>query len=83
MFFDCYIKVKLVDNQFHLAFSIMLKGQASAFYYNKISKRLYDFTTIVEMTRTYFETEERRQKYLIEWRGITLHRIMTKHPKKT
>jgi len=61
----------------------MLKGRASAFYYDKISGRLYDFTTIVEMTRTYFETEERRQKYLIEWRGITLHRIMTKHPKKT
>jgi hypothetical protein len=66
VFFDYYIKVGLADNQFHLAFSIMLKGQASAFYYNKISRRLYDFTTIVKITKTYFEIEERRQKYLIE-----------------
>jgi hypothetical protein len=38
VFFDCYIKVGLADNQFHLAFSIILKGRASAFYYNKISR---------------------------------------------
>ena len=66
MFFDYYTKVELINNQFYLAFSIILKGRASAFYYNKISKRLYDFTTIVEMTRTYFKIEERRQKYLIK-----------------
>jgi hypothetical protein len=66
VFFDCYIKVGLANNQFHLAFSIMLKGRASAFYYNKIFRRLYDFITIIEMTRTYFKIEERRQKYLIE-----------------
>ena len=66
MFFDCYTKVGLANNQFHLAFSIMLKGRASAFYYNKISKQLYDFTTIVKMTKTHFKIEERRQKYLIK-----------------
>ena len=66
MFFDYYTKVGLTDNQFHLAFSIMLKGRASAFYYDKISRQSYDFITIVEMTRTHFKTEERRQKYLIE-----------------
>jgi len=66
VFFDYYTKVELINNQFYLAFSIILKGRASAFYYNKISKRLYDFTTIVEMTRTYFKIEERRQKYLIK-----------------
>ena len=60
MFFDYYIKVRLANNQFHLAFSIMLKGQASAFYYNKIFKQLYNFTTIVKMTKTYFKIEERR-----------------------
>jgi hypothetical protein len=66
VFFDYYTKVGLVDNQFYLAFSIMLKGQANAFYYNKISRRLYDFTIIVEITKTYFKTKERRQKYLIK-----------------
>jgi hypothetical protein len=64
VFFDYYTKVKLANNQFHLAFFIMLKGQASAFYYNKISKQLYDFTIIIEITKTYFKIEERRQKYL-------------------
>jgi len=66
VFFDCYTKVGLIDNQFHLAFSIMLKGRASAFYYNKIFRRLYDFITIVEITRTYFKIKEKRQKYLTE-----------------
>ena len=66
MFFDCYTKVGLANNQFYLAFSIILKGRASAFYYDKISRRLYDFTTIIEMTKTHFKIEERRQKYLTE-----------------
>jgi hypothetical protein len=66
VFFDYYTKVGLIDNQFHLAFSIMLKGRASAFYYNKISRQSYDFTTIIEITKTYFEIKERRQKYLIK-----------------
>jgi hypothetical protein len=66
VFFDCYIKVGLANNQFHLAFSIMLKGRASAFYYNKISKQLYDFTIIVKMTKTHFKIKERQQKYLIK-----------------
>ena len=60
MFFDYYIKVRLLNTQFYLAFSIMLKGRASAFYYDKVSSRSYDFTTIVEITRTYFKIEERR-----------------------
>jgi hypothetical protein len=66
VFFDYYTKVKLADNQFHLAFSIMLKGRASAFYYNKISRQSYNFTTIVEITKTHFKTKERQQKYLTE-----------------
>jgi hypothetical protein len=72
VFFNCYIKVGLANNQFYLAFSIMLKGQASAFYYNKISKRLYNFIIIVKITRTYFKIEERRQKYLKIERNNTL-----------
>jgi hypothetical protein len=64
VFFDYYTKVGLVNNQFHLAFSIMLKGRASAFYYNKIFKQSYDFITIIKITKTYFKTKEKRQKYL-------------------
>jgi hypothetical protein len=66
VFFDYYIKVGLANNQFYLAFSIMLKGQASAFYYNKIFKRLYNFIIIIKIINTHFKIEERRQKYLIK-----------------
>jgi hypothetical protein len=66
VFFDCYTKVGLANNKFHLAFFIMLKGRASVFYYNKISRQLYNFTIIVKMTKTYFKIKERRQKYLIK-----------------
>jgi hypothetical protein len=58
VFFDCYAKVKLANNQFYLAFSIIFKGQASAFYYNKISRQLYNFITVVEITKTYFKIKE-------------------------
>ena len=64
MFFDYYTKVGLANNQFHLAFSIMLKGRASAFYYNKIFRQLYNFTTIIKITKTHFKIKEKRQKYL-------------------
>ena len=46
----------------------MLKDQASDFYYNKITGRLYDFITIVQMVKIYFKTEENRQLYILEWR---------------
>jgi hypothetical protein len=58
VFFDYYIKVKLVNNQFYLAFFIMLKGQASAFYYNKIFGQLYNFIILVKIIKTYFKIKE-------------------------
>jgi len=83
VFYDCCTKVGLPALQFHLAYSVMLKGRASSFYYDKISGRSYDFAIMIEMTKTHFETEERRQKYLTEWRGTTLPRIMAKYQDKT
>ena len=58
VFYNCYTKVGLAESQFYLAYLIILKGKASTFYYNKISGRLYDFTRIIEMTKTYFKTKE-------------------------
>lgn len=83
IFYDCCTKVGLVEDQFHLAFSIMLIGKASEFYYDKIAGRLYNFIQMVEMTRLHFETEERRQKYLSEWRETTLLRTILKNPGKS
>ena len=83
VFYNYCTKVRLLDNQFHLVFSIILKSQASTFYYNKISRRSYDFTIIIEITKTYFETEERYQKYLIEQRSTILYCIIVKYPEKS
>ena len=72
VFYDCCTKGGLGDAQFHLAFSIVLKDRASEFYYDKIAGHSYEFVTMVDMTKTHFETEENRQKYLSEWRETTL-----------
>ena len=50
----------------------MLKGQASNFYYNKLSKKLYNFPTIVNLIKAYFKTKENHQKYPLKWRETIL-----------
>ena len=49
-----------------MVFLIILKDQASDFYYNKITERSYDFITMVQMVKTHFKTEENRQLYILE-----------------
>src|SRR5437763_11100955 len=66
-----------------MAFSTMLKGRASNFYYDKLFSREYNFNTLVSMTRAHFETEENRQKYLSEWREITLLHTILENPNKS
>jgi hypothetical protein len=36
----------------------MLKGHTRFFYYNKIVDKIYDFQTIVIITKTHFKTKE-------------------------
>ena len=38
----------------------MLKDKAFDFYYDKITKRLYDFRTMIDLMRSHFEIEENR-----------------------
>jgi hypothetical protein len=66
VFYNYCSKIRLPKTQYHHAYSIILKGRTSIFYYNKITSRLYDFQTMINMTKTYFKTEENRQKYLSE-----------------
>ena len=47
VFYNYYITVRVLEEQYYIVFLIILKDQASNFYYNKIMKRLYDFITIV------------------------------------
>ena len=83
VFFDYCGKIGLEERQFHLVFSTMLKDKASDFYYDKITGRSYDFRTMVDLMRSYFETEENRQKYLSEWRETTLIRTISKNLDKS
>jgi hypothetical protein len=61
----------------------MLKDKAFDFYYDKIAGRSYDFRTMIDLIRTYFKTEESRQKYLSEWQETTLIRTINKNPDKS
>jgi hypothetical protein len=47
VFYNYCIIVRVPEEQYHIAFLIMLKNQASNFYYNKIMGRLYNFITII------------------------------------
>ena len=49
-----------------MAFPIILKDWVSDFYYNKITERLYNFITIVQIVKTHFKTEENCQLYISE-----------------
>ncbi|KAK2769626.1 glycosyl transferase [Colletotrichum kahawae] len=69
---SCY-KVRISQSQFAGAFSIMLKDEASDFYFNYISDNAtLDFHDLVSCVKQHFETEEARQTYLSEWRNTTL-----------
>ena len=83
VFYDYCAKVGLPEEQYSKAFSIMLKDRASTFYYDKITGRTYDFSTMVAMVKTHFETEENRQLYMSEWRETTLPRVIVSNPGKS
>jgi hypothetical protein len=83
VFYNCYNKVGLPEAQYHNAFSVMLKDEASNFYYSKITGRPYDFITMINMIKMHFKTEENRQFYMSEWRETTLPRVITSNPTKS
>ncbi|OCK88187.1 uncharacterized protein K441DRAFT_590308, partial [Cenococcum geophilum 1.58] len=62
---------------YYNAYSIMLKGRASTFYYNYLVGKGYDFNRIIYKIRCYFEIEENKQQYILKWRKTTFLRIIT------
>lgn len=79
-FYDCCHKLGLGADQYRNAYSIMLKGRASAFYYDRLSNQNYDFVTMIDLTKQHFETEENKQFYMSEWRETTFPRIISLNP---
>ena len=64
MFRDLCEKVGLLLPLYHRAFSIMLKDEASKWYYSKLARGHVTFETMVFRTKKHFETEENRQLYI-------------------
>jgi hypothetical protein len=60
VFYDCYIKVGLLDIQYYNAFSVMLKGRVATFYYNNLFNKDYSFKNMILKTKIHFEIEENR-----------------------
>jgi hypothetical protein len=58
IFYNYYLKIRLSKAQHYYTYSAMLKRRASFFYYNKIISRIYDFQTIVIITKTHFKTKK-------------------------
>ena len=80
IFYDNCQKLGLPSNQFHYAYSIMLKGRAATFYYERLAGKGLNFDQMVYETRCHFETEEQKQQYLSEWRETTLLRVIAANP---
>jgi hypothetical protein len=83
VFYDCYNKVGLPEDQFQKAFSVMLKDCARSFYYSRITRRPYDFITMIAMVKENFKTEENQQFYLAEWRETMLPRVIASNLSKS
>jgi len=64
------------SNKYHNAYSVMLKGQVSTFYYNRLAGKGYDFDRIIYKLRCHFKIEENKQQYILEWRETTFLRII-------
>ena len=41
VFYNCYVKVGLLNIQYYNAFLVMLKGRAAIFYYNNLFSKGY------------------------------------------
>ncbi|RKF95973.1 integrase and RNaseH domain-containing protein, partial [Golovinomyces cichoracearum] len=82
IFYDFCGKVGLKEEQYHNTLSSMLKDRANQFYYDQIANKGYNFNTMVDLTRSHFETEANKQEYLTLWRTTTLQKIKSENPEK-
>jgi hypothetical protein len=58
IFYKCCNTIRLPEDQFYKAFLVMLKGYARSFYHSRITRRQYDFITMVAMVKGHFKTKE-------------------------
>ena len=83
IFYDLCPKAGLTPVEYGNAFSTMLTGEASDYYYQKVSGVCATFDAMVYAVRTHFETEERRQRVTTEWEDTNLVQIRDKNSDKS
>jgi hypothetical protein len=64
IFYNYCTKIELPNTQYHNAFSVMLKGRATTFYYNNLFNKNYSFKNMISKIKIYFEIKKNRQLYL-------------------
>jgi hypothetical protein len=57
-FYDIYIKLGLERYQYYYAFFIILKDQATEFYFNNLWNKNLGFDIIIFITKAYFEIDK-------------------------
>ena len=60
IFYDCCQKVGIESDQYYNAYSVMLKGRASTFYYDHLAGKGYNFNRIIYKLRYYFKIKENK-----------------------
>lgn len=83
IFYDLCTKVGLPEEQYHNAYSSMLKGRPSTFYYESLSNKGFNFRQMITMTQEVFENEATQQEYLKLWKACSLATAIESHPEKS
>ncbi|HEY2455482.1 MAG TPA: hypothetical protein VGI71_23255 [Scandinavium sp.] len=83
IFCDDCTKIGLPEYEWHKSFSTMLKGRAAMYYYDRMAGYDFPLSTMTQMMKDHFHTEENRQFYLSEWRETTFPKLIGENPGKS
>ncbi|KAJ4159560.1 uncharacterized protein LMH87_008458 [Akanthomyces muscarius] len=82
LFEDKCNRLEIPQTAFMKALPAMLKGQASLFYARSLANRGLDFTQLVGKLHRQFESQPLQQERQMEWRSLSLKKIITQNPSK-
>ncbi|POS87592.1 hypothetical protein EPUL_001716 [Erysiphe pulchra] len=82
IFYDQCRKVGIMPHSLSDAFSVMLKGKAREFHYDRIIGRFYNFQETITQIQQHFKTDDRHQHMLHIWNTLTLSTVVEENPDK-
>ncbi|RKF81042.1 putative glycosyl [Golovinomyces cichoracearum] len=82
-FYDLCRKVGILPHILGDFFSVMLKGRAREYYYDRITGHIFQFPQMVSQIKQNFETNKRCQQLLLIWNTISLSSFIKKYPEKS